>query len=84
MKLQKSLEKPGPLFDIQYSQLFWGALKLTNWSKNVIGEYMCAAHDPVAHYCTRDYVSSPSRIRVRVFGGINLCDLVKKITNSPN
>ena len=25
--------------DLPYSQLFWRAIKLANWSKNVIGEF---------------------------------------------
>ena len=68
VKLQKSLEKSGRLFDVLYSWLFWRALKLANWSENVIGKYMCAAHDPVVHYYVRDYASSPSRARAHVFG----------------
>ena len=43
---------------IPYSWLFWRALKLANWSKNVIGEfqfgeYVCTACDPIAHYYAR-------------------------------
>ena len=30
---------PVSQFQIPYSQLFWLALKLANWSKNVIGEF---------------------------------------------
>ena len=57
---------------IPYSWLFWRALKLVNWSKNVIGEfefgeYVCAAHDPVAHYYACDYAC-----RARVFGELIL------------
>ena len=40
---------------VPYSRLFWRGLKLANWSKNVIGEYVCAACDPVGHYYARDY-----------------------------
>ena len=45
---------------IPYSWLLWRALKLANWSKNVIGEfqfgeYVCAARHPVAHYYAHDY-----------------------------
>ena len=68
MKLQKSLEKSGRLFDVLYSRLFWRALKLVNWSENVIGKYMCAARDPIVHYYVRDYARSPSCARARVFG----------------
>ena len=56
-------------FHIPYSWIFWQALKLANWSRNVIGEYVCAACDPVAHYCAR----------ACVFGGINFGDLVQNL-----
>ena len=42
--------------NILYSQLFWRALKLANWSKNGTGEYVCAARDPVAHFFPCDYM----------------------------
>ena len=61
---------------IPYSQLFWQALKLANWSKNVIGEvsfneYVCATRDPVAQYYARDYTH---RARTR-----ELADLILAI-----
>ena len=66
--------------DLPYSRLFWRAIKLANWSKNVIGkfqfgEYVRAARDPVAHYYAHDYAS-----RARVCVWRNFGDLLK---NSP-
>ena len=37
-----------------YSRLFWPALKLAKWSKNVFGDCVCATRDPVAHYYARN------------------------------
>ena len=70
------LESGNETSTIPYSQLFWQALKLVNWSKNVISEYVCAARDTVAHYYAHDYVR---RARARVFGGINFDNLVKNL-----
>ena len=63
---------------VLYSRLFWRALKLANWSKNVIGEflfgkYLCTARDHVAHYYAHVTLARASR----VFGGINLVKFAK-------